>query len=186
MDFNALRSETESKMKTAIQSLAEDFKKVRTGRAQVSMLDGVKVEYYGNLTPLNQVASVSCPDARSFLITPWETSVLKAIESSIVKSDIGMAPINDGKVIRLKLPELTEERRKDLVKKTKKMVEDAKVAVRMARRDANDLLKTALKNKEISEDDSKTQQDEIQKITDKYTADLDKVAQEKEKDIMTL
>lgn len=186
MEFSSLFKDTENKMKAAIQSLSEDFKKVRTGRAQVSMLDGVRVDYYGNPTPLNQVASVSCPDARSFMITPWETSVLKSIESSIVKSDIGMAPINDGKVIRLKLPELTEERRKDLVKKTKKMVEDAKIAVRMARRDANDLLKNALKNKEISEDDNKTQQDEIQKITDKYTADLDKVAAEKEKDIMTL
>ena len=122
MEFGALKQETEDKMKQATVSLVEEFKKVRTGRAQVSMLDGVKVEYYGNMTPLNQVASVSCPDARSFLITPWETSVLKSIESSIVKSDIGMAPINDGKVIRLKLPELTEERRKDLVKKTKKMV----------------------------------------------------------------
>ncbi len=186
MEFSSLLKDTENKMKAAIQSLSEDFKKVRTGRAQVSMLDGVRVDYYGNPTPLNQVASVSCPDARSFMITPWETSVLKSIESSIVKSDLGMAPINDGKVIRLKLPELTEERRKDLVKKTKKMVEDAKIAVRMARRDANDLLKNALKNKEISEDDNKTQQDEIQKITDKYTADLDKVAAEKEKDIMTL
>lgn len=186
MEFSALKQETEDKMKLAVQSLGEDFKKVRTGRAQVSMLDGVKVDYYGNLTPLNQVASISCPDARSFLVTPWETSVLKSIETSIVKSDIGMAPINDGKVIRLKLPELTEERRKELVKKTKKMVEDARVAVRMARRDANDLLKTALKNKEISEDESKTNQDAIQKITDQYIADLDKVAAEKEKDIMTL
>ncbi len=186
MDFSALQKETENNMKLATKALSEEFKKVRTGRAQVSMLDGIKVEYYNNMTPLNQVASVSCPDARSFLITPWETSVLKSIETSIVKSDIGMAPINDGKVIRLKLPELTEERRKDLVKKTKKMVEDARIAVRMARRDANDLLKTALKNKEISEDDSKIQQDLIQKITDKYIADVDKVAAEKEKDIMTL
>lgn len=186
MDFSNLEKETENKMKQATQSLGEEFKKVRTGRAQVSMLDGVKVEYYGNLTPLNQVASVSCPDARSFLITPWETSVLKSIEGAIVKSDIGMAPINDGKVIRLKLPEMTEEKRKDLVKKTKKMVEDARVAVRMARRDANDLLKSALKDKGISEDESKVEQEKIQKLTDKYIADLDKIAEEKEKDIMTL
>ena len=186
MDFTALKKEVEDKMKQAVSSLGEEFKKVRTGRAQVSMLDGVKVEYYGNLTPLNQVASVTCPDARSFLVTPWESSVLKSIETSIVKSDIGMAPINDGKVIRLKLPELTEDRRKDLVKKTKKLAEDAKVAVRMARRDANDLLKGALKNKEISEDENKTNQDAIQKMTDKYIADLDKVSAEKEKDIMTL
>lgn len=186
MEFSALEKETESKMKQATHALVEEFKKVRTGRAQVSMLDGVKVEYYGNMTPLNQVASVSCPDARSFLITPWETSVLKSIESSIVKSDIGMAPINDGKVIRLKLPELTEERRKDLVKKTKKMVEDARIAVRMARREANDLLKQALKDKAISEDENKAHQEVIQKMTDKYIADVDKVAAEKEKDIMTL
>ena len=186
MEFNNIKKETEDKMKHATTSLSEEFKKVRTGRAQVSMLDGVKVEYYGNMTPLNQVASVSCPDARSFLITPWETSVLKSIETSIVKSDIGMAPINDGKVIRLKLPELTEERRKDLVKKTKKMVEDARVAVRMARRDANDLLKQALKDKTISEDEKKSSEDTIQKMTDKYIADVDKIAADKEKDIMTL
>ncbi len=186
MEFSTLQKDTEQKMKIAVSSLAEDFKKVRTGRAQVSMLDGIKVDYYGNLTPLNQVASVSTPDARSFMITPWESSVLKSIEASIVKSDIGMAPINDGKVIRLKLPELTEERRKELVKKTKQMVEDAKVAVRMARKDANDELKRALKDKEISEDESKTEQDKVQKLTDKYTADLDKIAEEKEKDIMTL
>ncbi len=186
MEFNTLKQETEDKMKQATQSLSEEFKKVRTGRAQVSMLDGVKVDYYGNPTPLNQVASVSCPDARSFLITPWETSVLKSIEQSIVKSDIGMAPINDGKVIRLKLPELTEESRKDLVKKTKKMVEDARVAVRMARRDANDSLKQALKDKAISEDESKAHQDTIQKMTDSYIVNVDKIAEEKEKDIMTL
>lgn len=186
MEFSNLSSETESKMQMAVQSLGEDFKKVRTGRAQVSMLDGVKVDYYGNPTPLNQVASVSCPDARSFLVTPWETAILKAIETSIVKSDIGMAPINDGKVIRLKLPDLTEDRRKELVKKTKKMVEDARIAVRKARREANDFLKQALKDKAISEDESKTNQDTIQKMTDKYIVDLDKVAAEKEKDIMTL
>ena len=186
MEFSNIKKDVEQKMKHSIQSLSEEFKKVRTGRAQVSMLDGIKVEYYGNLTPLNQVASISCPDARSFLVTPWETSVLKSIESSIVKSDIGMAPINDGKVIRLKLPELTEDRRKDLVKKTKKMVEDARVAVRMARRDANDLLKNALKDKAISEDENKAYQDEIQKMTDKYIADVDRIAAEKEKDIMTL
>ncbi len=186
MEFGALAKETEDKMKHAVHSLTEEFKKVRTGRAQVSMLDGIKVDYYGNPTPLNQVASVSTPDARSFLVSPWEASVLKSIEQAIVKSDIGMAPINDGKVIRLKLPELTEETRKDLVKKTKKMVEDARIAVRMARRDANDLLKQALKDKTISEDDSKTQQDKIQKITDQYIANVDKIADEKEKDIMTL
>ncbi len=186
MDFSVLKENTEKKMKSAIDSLSENFKKVRTGRAQVSMLDGIRVDYYGNMTPLNQVASISCPDAKSFLISPWETSILKTIETSIVKSDIGMAPINDGKVIRLKLPELTEERRKELVKKIKKMVEDAKIAIRMIRRDANDLLKQSFKNKEIGKDENKSDQEIIQKITDKCISDLEKVAEQKEKDIMTL
>lgn len=186
MEIAKLKTTTEEKMKTSIQSLLNEFKKIRTGRAQVSMLDSVRVDYYGNLTPLNQVAALSCPDARSFLITPWEASVLKPIESAIVKSDIGMAPINDGKVIRLKMPELTEERRKDIVKNTKKVVEDAKVSVRMARRDANEELKNALKDKAISEDDNKKYLDEIQKVTDKYIVDVDKLAAEKEKEIMTI
>lgn len=186
MEFNTLKKEVEGAMKKALQSLTEEFKKVRTGRAQVSMLDNIRVDYYGNPTPLNQVASISCPDPRSFLITPWETSVLKGIEQAIVKSDIGMAPINDGKVIRLRLPELTEDRRKELVKKTKKMVEDARVAVRMARRDANDRLKNALKDKTISEDDNKSFSDQIQKLTDQFIKDVDRLAEDKEKDIMTI
>ena len=121
VDNAALKQTAETKMQTAITALINEFKKIRTGRAQVSMLDSVRVDYYGNLTPLNQVASITCPDARSFMITPWETSVLKSIENAIVKSDIGMAPINDGKIIRLKLPELTEERRKEIVKNTKNL-----------------------------------------------------------------
>ena len=186
MEFNELKTSSEQAMKKAVLSLTEEFKKVRTGRAQVSMLDNVKVDYYGSLTPLNQVASVSCPDARSFLITPWETAVLKGIEQSIVKSDLGMAPINDGKVIRLKLPDLTEDRRKDLVKKTKKMVEDARIAVRKVRKESNDLIKVSLKDKDISEDDSKSFSEEIQKLTDAYIKDVDTLAGEKEKDIMTV
>lgn len=181
-----LISGTEAKMKAAIVALGNEFKKIRTGRAQISMLDNVRVDYYGNPTPLNQVASITTPDARSFMIAPWEVSVLKAIESGIVKSDVGMAPINDGKVIRLRLPDLTEDRRKELVKQAKKYVEDGKVAVRMARRDANEALKEALKDKVISEDQNKQHLDEIQKLTDKYSADLDKAAAEKEKEIMTI
>jgi ribosome recycling factor len=186
LDINSLKSKTETKMKEALVALSNEFKKIRTGRAQISMLDSVRVDYYGNPTPLNQVASVTCPDARSFLITPWEASVLKAIESAIVKSDVGMAPINDGKGIRLKLPDLTEDRRKVLVKESKKAVEDAKVALRMARRDANEELKTALKDKALSEDENKQYQDEVQKLTDKYTVDVDKMAADKEKEIMTI
>lgn len=186
MNVNDLKKKSEEKMKAAMLALSNEFKKIRTGRAQITMLDNVKVDYYGNPTPLNQVASVTLPDARSFLITPWEASVLKAIETAIVKSDVGMAPINDGKAIRLRLPDLTEDRRKELVKQSKKAVEDAKVAVRMARRDANEELKTALKDKAISEDQNKQYQDEIQKLTDKYIADVDKHSADKEKEIMTI
>ena len=180
------KKNSQAKMDKVLVSLAEDFKKVRTGKAQVSMLDNVRINYYGQMTPLNQVASVSTPDAKTFLIAPWESAILKDIEQGIVKSDIGMAPINDGKVIRLKLPDLTEQRRKELVKNTKKVVEDAKVAVRMGRRDANEFAKKALKDKSMSEDDNKRAQDEIQKMTDSYIEKVDKLATEKEKEIMTI
>lgn len=174
------------KMEKSLLALQNELKKIRTGRAQISMLDNVKVNYYGNLTPLNQVAAISTPDAKSFLISPWEAAILKEIEAGIIKSDVGMSPINDGKTIRLKVPDLTEERRKDLVKQTKKMVEDAKVAVRMARRDANEEVKKALKDKKISEDDSKKSETDIQKLTDDYIKKVDALADEKEKSIMTI
>jgi ribosome recycling factor len=135
---------------------------------------------------LSQVSALSCPDARSFLISPWEASILKEIEQSIVKSNLGMAPINDGKVIRLRLPELTEDRRKDLVKQCKKVVEDARVSLRSKRKDANDLLKNDLKDKKISEDDHKKQTDLIQKLTDDYNSKIDKISADKEKEIMTV
>jgi ribosome recycling factor len=183
---SAVAINSKEKMEKAIQSLLGELKKVRTGRAQISMLDGIKVNYYGTPTPLNQVAALSTPEARSFLISPWETSILKEIESSIVKSDLGMSPMNDGKVIRLKVPELTEDRRKDLVKNVKKICEDARVAVRMVRRDANDELKKALKDKVISEDDNKRQQDEVQKLTDDYIKKIDQLATDKEKELMTV
>jgi ribosome recycling factor len=150
------------------------------------MLDGIKLNYYGTPTPLNQVSALSTPDARSFLISPWETSILKEIEQAIVKSDLGMSPMNDGKVIRLKVPELTEERRKDLVKNIKKICEDSRVAVRHVRREANDQLKALLKDKAISEDDNKRQQDEVQKLTDDYIKKIDTLAADKEKELMTV
>ena len=134
MSLDNVKKQAKDSMEKALTALINELKKVRTGRAQVSMLDGIKVNYYGQPTPLNQVAAVSTPDAKSFLISPWDASVLKEIEASIVKSDVGMTPQNDGKVIRLKVPELTEQRRKDLVKHIKKIVEDARVAVRMSRR----------------------------------------------------
>lgn len=177
------KNNAKAAMDKAMEALARELSKVRTGKANVSMLDPVRVNYYGTPTPINQVAAVSCPDARSFLISPWEVSILKEIESSIVKSELGMTPMSDGKVIRLKLPELTEERRKDLVKQVKKTVEDARVAIRLARRDANELVK---KEKTISEDLSKQLQEEIQKLTDDYIVKVDKVGADKEKELMTI
>jgi ribosome recycling factor len=180
------KAAAEASMKNSVASLQNELKKVRTGRAQVSMLDNVKVNYYGQPSPLNQVASVSCPDARTFLIAPWEAAILKEIEQAIIKSDVGMTPQNDGKVIRLKLPELTEDRRKDLAKNVKKIAEDARVAVRMARRDANEKLKGALKAKQISEDDEKRGSELVQKLTDDYIKKVDQIGAEKEKELLTI
>jgi ribosome recycling factor len=180
------KKNAQARMEKTIASLNEDFKKVRTGKAQVSMLDSVRINYYGQQAPLNQVASVSTPDAKTFLIAPWESSVLKEIEQALVKSDIGMAPINDGKVIRLKVPDLTEERRKDLAKQVKKIAEEARVAVRLIRRDANEEVKKAHKDKLISEDESKKGETDIQKVTDDYIKKVDQLASEKEKSILTI
>lgn len=181
-----IKQSTKLHMDKTMDALAQNLSKVRTGRANVTMLDSIRVNYYGNATPLNQVAALSCPDARSFLIAPWESPMLKEIEASIVKSDIGMTPMNDGKVIRLKLPDLTEERRKDIVKNIKKTVEDARIAIRMARRDANEAAKKLLKEKKVSEDQEKRFADEIQKMTDDYIKKVDKVSADKEKEIMTV
>jgi len=181
-----LKKSTLESMEKSISALIEDLKKVRTGRANVSMLDSVKVNYYGSLNPLNQVASVTCPDAKSFLIAPWEASVLKDIQAAIIKSNIGMAPQSDGKVIRLKLPDLTEERRKDMVKSIKKIVEDARISVRMARRDANEFIKAAQKDKEIGEDEEKAFLSEIQNLTDDHIKKIDKISEEKENELLTI
>lgn len=180
------KTNAKAKMEKATASLVEELKKVRTGKAQVSMLDAVRINYYGQLAPLNQVASVSTPDATTFLIAPWESAILKEIEMGIVKSDIGMAPINDGKVIRLKVPSLTEERRKDLAKQVKKIAEDARVAVRLIRRDANEEVKKLLKDKAVSEDEAKKGEADIQKLTDDTIKKVDQLADEKEKSILTI
>lgn len=180
------KTNAKAKMEKATTALVEDLKKVRTGKAQVSMLDAVRINYYGQLAPLNQVASVSTPDATTFLIAPWESAILKEIEMGIVKSDIGMAPINDGKVIRLKVPSLTEERRKDLAKQVKKITEDARVAVRLIRRDANEEVKKLLKDKAVSEDEAKKGEADIQKLTDETIKKVDQLAEEKEKSILTI
>lgn len=181
-----VKKKAQEKMEKSLVGLQNELKKIRTGRAQVSMLDNIKVNYYGSQTPLTQVAAISTPDAKSFLISPWEASILKEIEQAIVKSDLGLAPMNDGKAIRLKVPDLTEERRKDLVKQVKKVVEDARVSVRMARRDANDEVKKAHKDKLISEDENKKSDADIQKLTDEYIKKVDAISDEKEKSIMTI
>jgi ribosome recycling factor len=183
---SVIANASKENMDKAMLALANELKKVRTGRASISMLDSIRVNYYGTPTPLNQVSALSTPDARSFLISPWEVSILKEIEQSIVKSDLGMSPMNDGKVIRLKVPELTEDRRKDLVKNIKKICEDARVAVRMVRREANDQLKVQLKDKAISEDENKRYQEEVQKLTDDYIKKIDQLATDKEKELMTV
>ncbi len=183
---DTVKKATQDKMAKAIAALGEEFKKVRTGRAQVSMLDNVRVNYYGNMSPLSQVASISTPDAKSFSIAPWESSILKEIEQAIVKSDLGMAPINDGKIIRLKVPDLTEDRRKDLAKQVNKIAEESRVAIRMARRDANEALKKAAKDKAISEDENKRAEADVQKLTDDSIKMVDKLTKEKEQSILTI
>lgn len=181
-----LKNSAEDNMKKSVEALVNELKKVRTGRANVAMLDPVIVNYYGNPSPMSQVATLACPDAKSFLITPWEASILKEIETAIVNANLGMTPQNDGKCIRLKIPELTEERRKNLAKSIKKTVEDARVAVRMSRREANDEIKQALKDKAISEDDKKRSEEGIQKLTDQYIKKIDLLSEEKEKELLTI
>lgn len=186
MSIADIKKNAQAKMDKTIQSLGEELKKIRTGRAQVSMLDNIRVNYYGTPSPLSQVASISTPDAKSFLIAPWEVSILRDIEQAIIKSELGMAPMNDGKVIRLKVPDLTEDRRKELAKQVKKIAEEARVAVRMARRDANDEVKKLQKDKAVSEDEGKKAETEIQKVTDDFIKKVDQVAEEKEKSILTI
>jgi len=178
------KKEAKDLMEKAIEALNRDFKRVRTGRASVSLLDGVRADYYGAPTPLNQMASLSVPEPRLILIQPWDASTCEAIEKALLKSDLGLTPNNDGKVVRIAVPPLTEERRKDLVKVVKKMGEETKVAVRNARREANELLKEFKKEGEISEDDAFRGQDEVQKLTDDYVAKVDKLLEEKEKEIL--
>lgn len=176
----------EDKMKKSLDSLYGDFSTIRAGRANPHVLDKITVDYYGTPSTLQQVANVSVPEARMIQIQPWESSLIKDIEKAILCSDLGLTPTNDGKCIRLVFPELTEERRKELVKDVKKKGENAKVAVRNIRRDANDLIKKQSKASEISEDESKQLEDKIQKLTDKYINEIDKAVEEKSKEILTV
>lgn len=174
------------RMNGAIEALKKDLASIRTGRASLALLDGIKVDYYGTLTPISQVATLGLPDSRQISIQPWDQRLIQEIEKAILKSDLGLTPSNDGKVIRLIIPQLTEERRKQLVKVVRKRAEDARIAVRNIRRDINDEIKKDEKDKHISEDDMKRLQDDIQKITDSYINKIEEVIQHKEKEIMEI
>jgi len=178
--------ELKDAMDKAIQALDKSFSKVRTGRASLALLDGIRVEYYGTLTPLNQIASLSVPESRLIVISPWDSSVLGAIEKAIQKSDLGLMPNNDGKLIRLSIPALTEERRRELVKVVRKMAEEAKIKQRNARRDANEQLKGLKKDNQVAEDEMYLLQEEVQKLTDKSIEKTDALLLAKEKEIMEI
>jgi ribosome recycling factor len=179
-----LKRKTTDRMARAIEALKKEFGSIRTGRASLSLLDEIMVNYYETPTPLQQLASLSIPESRQMAIQPWDPKVISEIEKAILKSDLGLTPMNDGKIIRINIPPLTEERRKQLVKTVKKKAEEAKVAIRNIRRDANEELKKLEKEKHISEDVVKKSQDEIQKITDSYITRVDEVLANKEKEIM--
>ena len=179
-------TEKKKKMTKTLDNLTEKLSEVRAGRANPAILNKVKIDYYGTPTPINQVAGISVPEARMIMIQPWDVSILKEIEKAILASEIGINPNNDGKVIRLVFPELTEERRKELVKEIKRYAEDAKVAIRNARRDGIDKAKAMQKDGEITEDDLKVAETEIQKITDKNVEEVDKIIAAKETEIMSI
>ncbi|MGN8229121.1 ribosome recycling factor [Paenibacillus sp. SEL1] len=179
----SVKKSAEERMQKAIQALQRDLASLRAGRATPALLDRVQVEYYGAMTPVNQLANINTPDSRTLMIQPWDKSSLADIERAIQKSDLGLTPSNDGNTIRLSIPALTEERRTDLVKLTKKNGEEAKIAIRNIRRDANDDIKK-LEKSDISEDESRKHQEDIQKTTDKFIAEVDRVLAAKEKEIM--
>ena len=179
-----IHDELNLKMENTIEALDREFKKIRTGRASTALLDGIKVDCYETQMPLDQVASLSVPESRLITIKPWDQSVIGEIEKAILKSELGLTPMNDGKIIRIPIPPLTEERRKELAKLAKKMAEESKIAARNHRRDANDLFKELKNDKEISEDDMYKNQDEVQKMTDDFIKMIDEVTTEKEKEII--
>jgi len=176
--------DTRESMGKTIASLKTELKRVRTGRANLSLLDGIRVDYYGTPTPINQMASLSVPESRLITIQPWDASVIKEIEKALLKSDLGLTPSNDGKIIRIAIPPLTEERRKQLAKSVHKSCEDHKIAIRNLRRDANELLKSLKKDGDIAEDDAFKGQDQVQKITDEFISQIDEIYKEKEKEIL--
>ena len=186
MSVSEVKQNADQKMKKSIESLQHDLAKVRTGRAHPSLLDQIHVDYYGSPTPLSQVANLTLIDARTIGVQPWEKNMFNPVEKAIRESDLGLNPASMGDIIRVPMPALTEERRKELVKVVKQEAEGAKIAVRNIRRDANAQLKDLLKEKSISEDDDRRAQDDVQKITDKFIAEIDKAFSVKEKDLMEI
>jgi ribosome recycling factor len=186
MSVADVKKNTDQKMQKSIETLKTDLAKVRTGRAHVGMLDHVQVDYYGTPTHINQVANVTLLDARTIGVQPWEKKMIATVEKAIRESDLGLNPSTQGDVIRVPTPALTEERRKEMVKLVKSEAEDAKIAIRNIRRDANEGLKKLLKDKAISEDDERRAQDDVQKLTDKFVAEVDKLVAEKEKEVLTV
>ena len=182
--IESIYQETRESMGKSVEALKNELKRIRTGRASLSILDGIKVDYYGTLTPLNQMATLAVPESRLITIQPWDVSVIKDIEKAILKSDLGLTPSSDGKIIRISIPQLTEERRKELVKVVHKVCEEYKVSVRNFRRDSNELLKSMKKDGEITEDDTFKSQEQVQKITDEHIKLIDECYQEKEKEIL--
>ena len=182
--IESIYEETRQSMEKSVDALKRDLKRLRTGRASLSILDGIKVDYYGTMTPLNQMATLAVPESRLITIQPWDISVIKDIEKALLKSDLGLTPSNDGKIIRIAIPPLTEERRRELVKVVHKMCEDYKISLRNIRRDSNDLLKSMKKDAEISEDALYKAQDQVQKITDEQIKLIDECFKDKEKEIL--
>lgn len=184
--INDILHDVEERMNKSIKSLQKDFSVIRTGRANPAMFEALRVNVYGSEMPMNQVATISVPEPRLVVIQPWDKSNLGEVEKAILKSDLSVNPSNDGNLIRIQIPELTEERRKEYVKLAKNKAEECKVSIRNIRRDGNDMIKSLEKDKEISEDDSKSTQDKIQKITDKFIEDTQKLTDNKEKEILSL
>jgi ribosome recycling factor len=181
---NEIIDQVKEKMEASVDAFKRELVKIRTGRASLALLDGIKIDAYGSMLPVDQVGTLTIPESRMIVIQPWDPQMLAVLEKAILSSDLGLTPANDGKVIRLTIPQLTEERRKELVKQVKKVAEEFKVAVRNVRRDANDNLKKMKKNKEISEDDMFRLQEEAQKATDTYVKKIDEIAAGKEKEVM--
>lgn len=184
--INDAKQDTEKRMKKAVDSLQHEMTKIRTGRANASLLDHVTVDYYGTVTPLNQVASVTASDSRTLLVTPWEKNMVAAVEKAILTSDLGLNPATVGHAVRVPMPALTEERRKEMIRVVRAEAEQGRVSVRNIRRDANNHLKDLVKEKHISEDDERRASEAIQKLTDKYIAEIERVLSDKEKDLMEI